>query len=226
MKQIKDLKPVLHLKKDNYIYRYVLVDRFQNDGKNHYGFDTKQEKTTEEIFALKSNRQIRRKYARLCNARYSEVRDAVFRSHPWNCLQKRVEVSSSVTVPAWGFSYQYDLPGDCLRLLRILEYDSDHKVEGRSILSNSETMKILYISRVTDPNQYDELLRETLSSALGADIAYAITSNNTTSQNMITSYQEKLRDARFVDSTEGYNVNPDNGMTDVVGADTFINSRY
>jgi len=25
MKQIKDLKPVLHLKKDNYIYRYVLV---------------------------------------------------------------------------------------------------------------------------------------------------------------------------------------------------------
>ena len=166
------------------------------------------------------------KNARLCNTRYSEVRDAVFRSHPWNCLQKRIEISSSTTVPAWGFSYQYDLPGDCLRLLRILEYDSDHKVEGRSILSNSETMKILYISRVTDPNQYDELLRETLSSALGADIAYAITSNNTTSQNMIASYQEKLRDARFVDSTEGYNVNPDNGMTDVVGADTFINSRY
>jgi hypothetical protein len=166
------------------------------------------------------------KNARLCNTRFPEVRDAVFRSHPWNCLQKRIEISSSTTVPAWGFSYQYDLPGDCLRLLRILEYDSDHKVEGRSILSNSETMKILYISRVTDPNQYDELLRETLSSALGADIAYAITSNNTTSQNMITSYQEKLRDARFVDSTEGYNVNPDNGMTDVVGADTFINSRY
>jgi hypothetical protein len=53
-------------------------------------------------------------------------------------LQKRIEISSSTTVPAWGFSYQYDLPGDCLRLLRILEYDSDHKVEGRSILSNSE----------------------------------------------------------------------------------------
>ena len=32
-------------------------------------------------------------------------------------------------------------------------------------------MKILYIARVTDPNEYDELLRETLSAALGADIA-------------------------------------------------------
>ena len=51
MKQIKDLKPVLHLKKDNYVYRYVLVDRFKHDAKNHYGFDTKQEKTEEEIFA-------------------------------------------------------------------------------------------------------------------------------------------------------------------------------
>ena len=166
------------------------------------------------------------KNARLCNARFSEVRDAVFRSHPWNCLQKRVEYHHQLQLQLGVLNFNMTLPGDCLRLLRILEYDSNHKVEGRSILSNSETMKILYISRVTDPNQYDELLRETLSSALGADIAYAITSNNTTSQNMIVSYQEKLRDARFVDSTEGYNVNPDNGMTDVVGADTFINSRY
>ena len=166
------------------------------------------------------------KNARLCNARYSEIRDAVFRSHVWGCLQVRIELSSSVTAPAWGYTYKYDLPGDCIRLLRILDYDSNYKVEGRSILTNNSTMKILYISRVIDPNQYDELLRETLSAALGADIAYAITSNNTTSQNMITSYQEKLRDARFVDSTEGYNVNPENGMSDVMSADTFINSRY
>ena len=166
------------------------------------------------------------KNARLCNARYTQIRDAVFRSHPFNCLQKRVELSSSTTTPAWGYSFQYDLPGDCLRLLRILDYDSDHKVEGRSILSNNSSMKILYISRITDPNKYDELLRETLSAALGADIAYAVTSNNTTSQNMILSYQEKLKDARFVDSTEGQNVDQDLGMTDVIDAGSFINSRF
>ena len=62
MKKIQELKPVLHFKKDNYVYRYVLVDRFQNDGKNHYGFDTKEERTTEEIFALEKDRQISRKY--------------------------------------------------------------------------------------------------------------------------------------------------------------------
>jgi len=166
------------------------------------------------------------KNARLCNARYTQVRDALFRTHPWNCLQVRLELAASTTTPAWGFAYAYTLPANCLRLLRVLDYDSNHKVEGRKILSNASTMKILYISRVTDPNEYDELLRETLSAALGADIAYAVTSNNTTSQNMILSYQEKLRDARFVDSTEGYNVDQDLGMTDVVDAGSFINSRF
>jgi hypothetical protein len=52
------------------------------------------------------------------------------KSHPWNCLQKRVELAADTDKPAWGFKNQYTLPADCLRLLRILDYDLDHKVEG------------------------------------------------------------------------------------------------
>jgi hypothetical protein len=62
MKQIKDLKTVLHFRKDNYVYRYVLVDRFKNTSKVHHGFDAKLERTEHEIFALEKDRQIRRKY--------------------------------------------------------------------------------------------------------------------------------------------------------------------
>ena len=62
MKQIKDLKTVLHFKQGNYVYRYVLVDRFKNTSKVHYGFDAKLEKTEHEILALEKDRQIRRKY--------------------------------------------------------------------------------------------------------------------------------------------------------------------
>ena len=166
------------------------------------------------------------KNARLCNSRFTQVRDSVFRSHPWNCLQKRVEIAADTTAPAWGFSFAYTLPADCLRLLRILDYDSNYKVEGRKILSNTSSMKILYIGRITDPNEYDELLRETLSAALSADIAFAVTSNNTTATNMYNLFQDKLKDARFVDSTEGQNVEQDLGMTDVIDAGTFINSRF
>ena len=166
------------------------------------------------------------KNARLCNSRFTQVRDAVFRSHPWNCLQKRVELAADTDAPAWGFSFAYTLPADCLRLLRILDYDSNYKVEGRKILSNTSSMKILYIGRITDPNEYDESLRETLSAALGADIAFAVTSNNQTATNMYNLFQDKLKDARFIDSTEGQNIDQDLGMADQIDAGTFINSRF
>ena len=166
------------------------------------------------------------KNARLCNSRYTQIRDALFRTHPWNCLQKRVQIAADTTAPAWGFKNAYTLPADCLRLLKILDYDSNYKVEGRKILSNTSSMKILYVARVTDPNEYDELLRETLSASLGADIAFGVTSNNQTATNMYNLFQEKLKDARFVDSTEGQNIDSDLGMADVIEASTFINSRY
>ena len=166
------------------------------------------------------------KNARPCNSRFTQVRDGVFRSHPWNCLQKRVQLAADTTAPAWGFSYAYTLPADCLRLLRILDYDSNYKVEGRKILSNTSSMKILYIGRITDPNEYDELLRETLSASLAADIAFAVTSNNQTASNMYNLFQDKLKDARFIDSTEGQNIDQDLGMSDQIDAGTFINSRF
>ena len=166
------------------------------------------------------------KNARLCNARYTQVRDSLFRSHPWNCLQKRIQLAADTTAPAWGFTSAYTLPADCFRLLRILDYDSNHKVEGRKILTNNSSMKILYVARIEDPNEYDELLRETISAALAADIAYAVTSSNPVSLNMYNLYQTKLKDARFVDATEGQNTSQEDGMADVVDANDFLSSRF
>jgi hypothetical protein len=166
------------------------------------------------------------KNARLCNARYTQIRDSIFRSHLWNCLMKRVELAKDTETPSWGFSYQFTLPADCLRVVTILNYDYDYKIEGRKILANHGTVKIQYVSRVTDPNQYDELLRECISAGLAADIAYGITSSNPVSSNMYALFQDKLREARFVDATEGQNNNPDNGQADNIGASSFINSRY
>ncbi len=63
MKQIKDLKTILHFKKGNYVYRYVLVDRFKYGPKYHYGFNIKENRTEAEMNALQiKDRQIRRKY--------------------------------------------------------------------------------------------------------------------------------------------------------------------
>ena len=62
IKKLDKPKTITHLQSGNYIYRYVLVDRFKTDSKNHFGFDKQQELTEAEIFALVTPRKLRRKY--------------------------------------------------------------------------------------------------------------------------------------------------------------------
>tara|TARA_R110002153_G_scaffold91981_1_gene223664 strand:+ start:1267 stop:1467 length:201 start_codon:yes stop_codon:yes gene_type:complete len=62
MKHLKEIKPVLHFKKDDYVYRFVLVDRFKHTASSHNGFDIHNERTEAEIWQQMTNRKIRRKY--------------------------------------------------------------------------------------------------------------------------------------------------------------------
>ena len=62
MKQIDSPKTIIHLKNKEYVYRYVLVDRFKHTSTTHFGFDKDLERTEAEIFASISPRTLRRKY--------------------------------------------------------------------------------------------------------------------------------------------------------------------
>ena len=166
------------------------------------------------------------KNARLCNERYETIRDAVFRSHPWNCLIKRVQLAQDTDTPAWGFTYQYTLPSDCLRVLQIKDYNLDYKIEGRKLLINESEVYLIYSAQITDVNELDVLLRETISAGLASDVAYNITSNLQVSKLMAEKYQAKLSEARHTDSSEGYNTDPTKGNTDQILSEDFINSRY
>lgn len=167
--------------------------------------------------------------ARVCNQRYEFVRDSVFRAHPWNCLISRVEVAADSTAPAFEFEYAHTLPTDpyCLRVLRPQDPDSVFKIEGRKLLANSTPFKFIYISRVTDPNQYDQLLIEALAARLAADISYALVNSATLTQSLYAIYESKLSEARFVDATEG---TPDNVINldraTYTSSDSFIGSRF
>ena len=166
------------------------------------------------------------KNARLCNERYTTVRDAIFRSHPWNCLVKRIQLAKDTDTPAWGFTSQYTLPSDCLRVLQIKDYNLDYKIEGRKLLINEDTVFLIYLAQITDVNELDVLLRETISAGLASDISYAITSNLQVTKLMTEKYGLKLSEARHTDASEGYNTDPSLGNTDQVISEDFLNSRY
>ena len=161
-------------------------------------------------------------------ARLTDVINSVLRAHPWNCLVRRATLAQNSSAPTWGYTYAYNLPTDpyCLRVLRLEKLYLDYKVEGRTIVSDEQTMKIKFIARVTDPNEYDTLLIESIAARLAADICYGITNSNALVANMVALYESKLKEARFVDSTEGMPGESEGADIGSIQADTFINSRY
>jgi hypothetical protein len=59
--------------------------------------------------------------------------EAILRSHPWNCAIRRVSLAPDAAAPDFDYSYQFTLPGDCLRKLSVglKGQPQAHEVEGR-----------------------------------------------------------------------------------------------
>lgn len=169
------------------------------------------------------------KAARICNQRFEFIRDSVFRAHPWNSLTTRASIAPDTATPAFEFSTQFTLPTDpfCLRVLGLSDANILYRIEGRKLLCNESIIEMLYVGRLTDINEYDTLLIETLAASLAADIAYPLVGSSALGSNMYQLYQTKLTEARFVDATEDNAINT-SIVTEsrTVAADTFINSRF
>lgn len=174
------------------------------------------------------------KAGRHMNQIFNQVRDDVFRAHPWNSLTKRATLAQLTEKPEYGYSFQYSLPADpyCLRVLEFstgsLTYPYDNMVdnsggpvfviEGRKLLTDESSAKIKFIARVTDPNEYDANLISTLSARLAMDACYNITGSTSLVQVMAGLYEARLKEARFIDATEG--------ATQRIEASNFIESRF
>tara|TARA_Y100000114_G_scaffold129021_1_gene126276 strand:+ start:397 stop:975 length:579 start_codon:yes stop_codon:yes gene_type:complete len=162
--------------------------------------------------------------ARLCNAFYADARDACLRSHPWNFAITRASLTQLSSTPAYGFDYQYALPTDpyCLRVLSMEFEDYIFKVEnlateGRVLLTNEDTAKILYIAKITDTALFDSMFVDALTAKLAANLAYPVTNSVTLQTQMVKIYEGKMSEARSIDGQEGF-------INDLV-ADTFTDFR-
>lgn len=75
----------------------------------------------------------------LCNRFYASARDEILASHPWNCAVTRKKIIQT-DAPISGYSYAYNLPLDCLRVWRLIDWDYEYRVEGSTLVSDeSET---------------------------------------------------------------------------------------
>ena len=164
------------------------------------------------------------KPARLANAIYADVRDAVTRAHPWNFALARAELTANASAPTWGYANAYDLPGDPDHCLRVLTVDGEDEIsgrwtiEGRQILSNlSSPIRIVFLRRISEPDDTDPLFREALSARLARELAEPLGKSTSLQQTMGELYEAKLREARSADGQEG--------TPDLLSADGWLEAR-
>jgi hypothetical protein len=170
----------------------------------------------EQIFNLAltrmgSSRQITEteasKEAALCRLHYPLCLDTVLKAHPWNFAVKRVELSRLTSTPAFEFGFEFQLPADCLKVVRSsveAEGIEDHyRIEDGKLLSNNETAKIEYIRRVEETGKFDPAFVDCLAARLAAEIATDLVDNASTAEKLMGMYEMKLRDGRSQDSQQG-----------------------
>ena len=142
--------------------------------------------------------------ARLAANLYPSVRDAMLRSHTWNCAVKRELLAPLADKPAFGWQYQFNLPGDYLRVLNAGTggYGLDYRIEGQKILANAASIELLYVFRNEVEATWDAALVEIMTLAMAAKMAYAITSSTSEKQARENELEFALRKARAVDGQE------------------------
>jgi hypothetical protein len=135
---------------------------------------------------------------------YDQVRRATLRRHLWNFAMTRELLSPDSTPPAFEWSNAFTLPGDCLRLVSIGEKGEhpDYTLEGRKILSNDSSIKLGYVSDVSDVSQFDAMFIDALCANIAFTAAWPITKSESMQKAMWTLYQSKIQEARTIDGVE------------------------
>ena len=154
--------------------------------------------------------------ARTADSLWDIVRDAELRTRKWKFSISRTSLAALASAPSWGFDYQYQLPTDCLRVLQVGEYypgvslsdyrnsdTAEWRVEGRVIMSNdSAPLKIRYISRVEDTEQWDSAFVEAFACRLAVELAERLTQSNTKRQLAWDEYKQAVALAVRADAIE------------------------
>lgn len=162
------------------------------------------------------------KAARSVKSCFEDLRDDELRAYRWQFAMKRTSLAALSTAPAFGYLYQYQVPSDFLRIDMCDDrYPStimdnyigteylDWILEGNKILTDIDApLKLRYIARIEDPNQWDVNFREALACRIAAELAEDLTQSNQKRQLAWEEYKIAINKAIKSNSIEKLPVMP------------------
>lgn len=148
--------------------------------------------------------------ARMANLVFEDMAKEVMTEGVFSSTIRRVALNATTNTPAYGYSYEFQLPTNpkSLRVISINEDEPgtyDYRIEGDKLLANISTMKVKYVAYLTNSEDYDEMLKKALVARLAAELAYPLTGSSGVSNAMYQRYERELSDCMAVDGQNGSN---------------------
>lgn len=141
---------------------------------------------------------------------YRQIRDELMSSYRWNFALARAELVPLARKPLFGFSLQYQLPRDFLRLEQIhnanFRYDlmgyklsevKEFSIEGDCILTDiGPTLKIRYLRRVENSELFPPTFVNALTDRLAMEFCEKFTQSNSKLELFAKKYKADIIEAK------------------------------
>jgi len=126
--------------------------------------------------------------------------------HPWKFATTRTTTSPTANTPDHNYTYEHAFPSDAIYVFPpgqgTQPYD-DYKIEGRTILSNSDTLYIRYIQNDVSVSDIPPLAANALAIYLAWWMCMALIQGNTgrrEKERLWNDFEKALAKARHADS--------------------------
>lgn len=152
-----------------------------------------------------------------CARWYDQTRRSALRRHPWNFAGKRTILAPDATDPPFGYSAQFTLPTDYIRIMylneSVIQFDNpipshrytveDGKILIGSIIGQDPTqVQLIYVSNFTNVPQMDPSFIDYLSTLLAQNLSYKFTQQNSAVERVNALMEQAEARARAMDGQE------------------------
>jgi hypothetical protein len=145
------------------------------------------------------------------NELWPQARDEVLRDHDWSIATTRAELAELSVTNLTEYSYVYQVPTDCLRILGLLAVegtayyespDLPFMLEGDRLYCDESPLYARYIKQESDVSKYDATLAEAVILKLAYLAAFQITGSTEMEDRMLQKYTAWLEKAKNLDAIE------------------------
>ena len=115
---------------------------------------------------------------------------------------------------AYGFSYQFQLPSDFVRVVSVSA--EDYRIENDQFLCDDSSIELKYVANI-DETKLDSLLAESISCFLAEELAYPLTQSQSLKDSIKMDFKLALVRAKTADAQDE--------PAGVIEADLYLDSR-